>query len=100
MTRRLSLALLLTIAACTPKTPVRSTVSLRMTGAPDDARVIIDDMYVGPLGAVIVRGVALPPGRHTISVERQGYFPCDQLATVAAGDPPLRVVCTLTAVPE
>jgi hypothetical protein len=55
------------------------TVSLRMQGAPPDARVTIDDEYVGPLSVVMVRGVALPVGDHRITVEAEGYFPWDKI---------------------
>jgi len=63
--------------ACIPTQP--RTVSLRMKGAVPDASVVIDDQYVGQLSYVQKRGVALPPGRHTITVERSGYFPWDRI---------------------
>ena len=100
MNRALAGVVIVWAAACAPKVPARATVSLRMTGAPSDARVVIDDQYVGPLGAVTLRGRALPAGEPTISVGRQGPVPCDQLATVKAGDPPLRLACPLTPLPE
>ena len=96
---RVALAALL-LLACAPKAPITPTVSLRMSGGPPDARVTVDDELVGTLDVVAVRGVALPIGRHTISVEHDGYFPCDKLVEVKEGDPPVRVECKLTAVPD
>ena len=50
---RAALALaLLGLAACGAQTPEPKTVSLRMTGAPPEARVTIDDQIVGPLSFV------------------------------------------------
>jgi hypothetical protein len=94
------LFLVFALAACSPKAPERKTVSLRMTGGPADARVTIDDEIVGTLDIVVARGVALPLGRHQISVERPGFFPCDKLVTVKDGDPPVRLECKLVPVPD
>ena len=70
---RAALALaLLGLAACGAQTPEPKTVSLRMTGAPPEARVTIDDQIVGPLSFVAARGVALPPGSHRVTVEAPG----------------------------
>jgi hypothetical protein len=67
-------------------TPAVRTVSLRMrgTGTPY-ATVTIDDQHIGPLASVRQRGVALPPGQHTITIENPGFFPWDRVV-VAPGD--------------
>jgi PEGA domain len=74
------------------------TVSLRVRGNVSDAQVTIDDIAVGALGFVQARGVALPPGRHRITVERSGYFPWD--AVVEAKDDPVYLQITLVPVPD
>jgi hypothetical protein len=86
------------IAGC--GTPAAKTVSMRMKGAVPDAQVIIDDEYVGTLVVVQKRGVALPPGKHRISVERQGFFPWDKLVEVHEGDPPVQLEPVLTPIPD
>jgi hypothetical protein len=86
------------IAGCEP-TPAK-TVSLRMKGAVPDASVTIDDQYVGVLALVQKRGVALPVGRHRISVERNGYFPWDRLVEVREGDPAVQLDAVLTPIPD
>src|SRR5258706_11752322 len=74
------------------------TVSLRVRGNVADAHVTIDDIPVGALGFVAARGVALPPGRHRITVERTGYFPWDTL--VEAKSDPIFVEVTLVPIPD
>jgi hypothetical protein len=83
--------------------PVVRTVSLRMhgTGTPN-ATVTIDDMRIGPLGSVRQRGVALPPGRHTVTVENPGFFPWDRVV-VAPDDSsaqPIVLDVQLTKIPD
>lgn len=85
-------------AACAPSAP--QTVSMRLHGQVPDASVIIDDSYVGTLAAVQERGVALPPGKHRITVEKPGYFPWDKLVVVAEGDAPLRLEVVLQPLPQ
>ena len=63
--------------------PPRSSV--RLKGAPPDATVTIDDQPIAPLGVLIKRGLSLPPGRHRVTVEREGYFPWDR-AVESNGD--------------
>jgi hypothetical protein len=100
------LALVATVAAaCNPaQVPDAPTVSLRMTGSPKDATVTIDDISVGTLDTVSARGVALPPGRHRITVEAPGYFPSDTLVdaqeSAAESKTPLRLHVALLAVPD
>lgn len=91
---------LFALSACPPKAPIAKTVSLRMSGGPADARVTVDDEMVGSLDVVMARGVALPLGRHTVSVEHDGFFPCDKLVEAKDGDSMVRVECKLVAIPD
>lgn len=63
------------------------TVSLRVSGGLPDATVTIDDQELGSFAYVQKRGVALPEGKHRVTVEKAGYFPFD--AEVLAGEEPL-----------
>jgi hypothetical protein len=76
------------------------TVSLRVAGAPGDASVTVDDRYIGAFGYVVKRGVALPPGKHRITVEKTGFFPWDRLVEVHEGDPLLSLDVTLVKIPD
>lgn len=86
------------IASCQLTANPASTVSLRVRGNVADAQVTIDDIPVGVLAFVAARGVALPPGRHRITVERTGYFPWDAL--VEAKDDPIYLQITLVPIPD
>ncbi|MBI2391955.1 MAG: PEGA domain-containing protein [Deltaproteobacteria bacterium] len=80
-----ALALSALLIACAPAKP--PTTSLRLApaqDAPKNARVIIDDQPVGSLDFITKRGVALPPGKHRITIEADGYLPWD--LEVDAGD--------------
>jgi hypothetical protein len=101
MSARVAIAVgtvLLAIAGggCAPNP--KTTVSLRMQGNVPDASVTIDDQYVGALAYVTSRGVALPPGKHRITVERLGYFPWDKL--VEATDDPIRLEVRMVKIPD
>jgi hypothetical protein len=74
------------------------TVSLRVQGNVPDAQVTIDDQAVGVLAFVASRGVALPPGRHRITVEKAGYFPWDAL--VEATREPVHLQIALVPIPD
>jgi hypothetical protein len=76
------------------------TTSLRVGGAPPDAAVTIYDRPIGAFGFVQKRGVALPPGKHRITVEKSGYFPWDKLVEAHEGDPPVILDVTLTKIPD
>jgi hypothetical protein len=90
----------LVLAAGCASTP-GGTVSLRLkSAAVPDAHVTIDEVYVGTLAVVQQRGVALPPGRHRISVEHNGYFPWDRVVQVSEGDPPLHLEPELKPIPD
>lgn len=88
----------LLVAACAPSAP--ATVSLRVKGNAPDASVTIDDMYIGALAFVAKRGVALPPGKHRITVEKPGFFPWDKLVEAREGDPPIRLEVDLVKIPD
>jgi len=75
-----------------------ATVSLRVQGNVADAQVTIDDIAVGALAYVAARGVALPPGRHRVTVERTGYFPWDAL--VEANQAPIYLQVTMVPIPD
>lgn len=105
MTRRRSFvvglsALLLAIpaAGCGVEPARPPTVSLRLAGKPGDASVTIDDRPIGALAFVAKHGVALPPGRHRITVEKNGYFPWDHL--VEAQEAPIRLDVVLEPIPD
>src|SRR5258706_8227689 len=86
------------LASCRLAAYAQPTVSLRVKGNVADAHVTIDDIPVGVLAYVAARGVALPPGRHRITVERTGYFPWDAL--VEAKDDPIFLEVTLVPIPD
>jgi hypothetical protein len=74
---------LLTMTGCISAFPqaARPTASLKMHGTPPEATVTIDEEMVGLLSFVELRGVALPPGTHQVTVAASGYFPMDKLVT-------------------
>jgi hypothetical protein len=76
------------------------TTSLRVKGAPADASVTIDDRYLGSFVYVAAKGVALPPGKHRITVEKTGFFPWDRLVEARDGDPPVHLDVTLVKIPD
>ena len=88
----------LALAGCAAEPP--PTTSLRVQGAPGDASVTIDDRYLGIFGYVQKRGVALPPGKHRITVEKTGFFPWDRLVEAHEGDPPVQLDVTLVKIPD
>lgn len=101
-----SIALALgTLSACAPSIP--PTTSLRVKGNVRDASVTVDDQYIGALAFVASRGVALPPGKHRITVEKTGYFPWDR-EIIASEKPsgedgkpkPISLVVELVKIPD
>lgn len=74
------------------------TTSLRVKGGPPDASVTIDDQYLGALAYVAAHGVALPPGKHRITVTKAGFFPWDQV--VEAKEEPIHLEVALTRIPD
>lgn len=84
--------------ACAPTRP--ATVSLRVKGNVRDAHVTIDDQYLGAFAYVAQKGVALPPGQHRITVEKNGYFPWDKVVVANEGDPPIKLDVILVEIPD
>jgi hypothetical protein len=95
----LGLLLLLGALGCGPPAVV-PTVSMRMAGGPPNASVTVDDVFVGTLDVVMRRGVALPPGKHRVSVEAPGHIPWDKLVEAKEGQGPLRLDVKLVPVPD
>jgi hypothetical protein len=101
MSRTLLLSVMLACAfasACAPT--VTRTASLRMKGNVRDASVTIDDQYVGALAYVAARGVALPAGKHRITVEKSGYFPWDRIVEAGDAGAPIELNVVLTKIPD
>lgn len=73
--------------------------SLKVSGNVPDAAVTIDDQYIGSLKFVSGKGVALPPGKHRITVERTGYFPWDRLVE-ATSDQPITLDVQMVPIPD
>lgn len=71
---------------------------MRMSGGPPNASVTIDDFFVGSLDLVTRRGVALPRGKHRVSVEAPGYLPWDRI--VEAKDSLVRLDVHLVPIPD
>ncbi|HVY44950.1 MAG TPA: PEGA domain-containing protein [Minicystis sp.] len=93
--RALLVSLLAALAtACTSE----AKTSLRVGGAPLDASVTIDDQYLGSFAYVQAHGVALPPGKHRITVEKPGYFPWDRL--VEGNGTLIRLDVAMVKIPE
>ena len=89
------------LSSCSPaRSPEQATVSLRVSGAPADASVIIDDEALGTLDFVAAHGVALPPGVHHVTVKASGYFPLDREIEAVAGSPPIHLDAILTRIPD
>jgi hypothetical protein len=79
----------------------RAAVTLSMQGSPQtpyDAMVIIDEEYIGPLAYVAARGVRLPVGEHRITVQKDGFFPWDEL--VVADRQPIKLRVELVPIPD
>ena len=66
--------------------------------APADASVTVDDQYLGFFGYVAKHGVAMPAGKHRITVEKTGFFPWDKV--VEAQGPPVELDVVLTRIPD
>ncbi len=73
--------------------------SFKVSGNVPDAAVTIDDQYIGSLKYVSSRGVALPPGKHRITVERAGYFPWDRLVE-STGEEPVQLDVQMVPIPD
>jgi len=92
------LALALTTSCAFTQYSSAQTVSLRVQGNVADAQVTIDDLSIGALAYVAAHGVALPPGKHRVTVEKAGYFPWD--AVLEAQDEPIHLDIKLVPIPD
>jgi hypothetical protein len=87
-----ALAVLVALTGCGPSVTPAVTMRMQRTAtSPKDASVVIDEQYVGTLAVVAARGVRLPIGEHRITVEKEGYFPYDELVTADRDDIELKV---------
>jgi PEGA domain len=80
---------------------LRAAVTLKLTPdeeTPADAKVTIDEQFIGLLGFVSARGVRLPEGEHRVSVEREGYFPYDEI--VVSDREPIQLEVHLQRLPD
>jgi hypothetical protein len=94
-----ALALALSLAGCGPSLTAAVTLHVeRQKAAPPDASVTIDEQYVGPLALVAAHGVRLPVGQHRISIEKDGYFPFDQIVSADRDD--IRLEVALEPIPD
>ncbi len=78
------------------------TTSLRLEAAavPKSAKVTVDDQPIGSLDFVIKRGVALPPGKHRITVEAPGYLPWDAEVDVGEHGGLVKLDVKLVPIPD
>ena len=99
--RAFALATILAVsAACSPPAP--KTVSMRLVSSagPKTASVTVDDIFVGTLDVVAARGVALPPGKHRVTIEAPGHLPWDKMIEAKEGETPLRLDVKLVPIPD
>jgi hypothetical protein len=93
--------LALTFAVGCATMGVRSAVSMkvkRTDSAPKDALVYVDEEFIGTLAFVAERGVRVPEGEHRLSVEKNGYYPFDQI--IVSDREPIFVEVTMLKLPE
>jgi hypothetical protein len=46
------------------------------------------------------QGIAMPPGKHRVTVEKPGYFPWDKVVEAKEGDGPMKLDVVLVALPD
>ncbi len=79
-----ALAYLACLSAC-GATSTYAVHFKRHPKTPGSASVIVDEQYVGPLAYVAAHGIRVESGEHRISIEKDGYFPYDQLVQAEQG---------------
>jgi hypothetical protein len=87
--------------ACPPSMP--PTTSLRLNPAktaPAYAKVTIDDLPLGSLRYITKHGVALPPGKHRITIEADGFLPWDQEVEAGSDGGLIKLDVDLVKVPD
>jgi hypothetical protein len=62
--------------------------------------VVVDDQIVGTLEMVRARGVAMPPGNHRVTVERDGFFPFDTIVDAKEGERVVHLEAKLVPIPD
>jgi hypothetical protein len=98
---RLLVAFALVATACGAQQHGGAAVTLKLQRSPEtpkNASVSIDETYIGPLAYVGASGVRLPVGTHRITVEKDGYFPFDELVTADRDD--IKLLVKLERVPD
>jgi len=98
---RLLVAFMLSATACGAQQHGGAAVTLKLQRSPEtpkNASVSIDENYIGPLAFVGASGVRLPLGKHRITVEKDGYFPFDQLVEADRDD--IRLEVKLEPIPD
>jgi hypothetical protein len=98
MTRGAWLALMAAMLLACQSEKAFSLRMARHPKTPANASVTIDEQYVGPLSYVAARGVRLRAGQHRVTVEKDGYFPYDQLIESDGGL--VRLQVELTPIPD
>jgi hypothetical protein len=76
------------VALCFAACANTSTYAVHFKRHPDtpgNASVIIDEEYVGPLAYVATRGIRVAAGEHRVTIEKDGYFPYDELVEAEHG---------------
>ena len=58
--------------------------TVRFTGEPADAELIINETHMGPIGMFRESGVLLRPGTQRVEVRKEGYFTEYRLIEVTA----------------
>ncbi len=71
-------------------------VEVTVVSDPLNAEILLDGRRTGRYTPATI---AVPPGRHTVGAERDGYRPASQPITVTAGQDPARVLLALTPDP-
>ena len=58
--------------------------TVRFSGEPDDAELVINETRLGPIGMFQESGVLLRPGTQRVEVRKEGYFTEYRLVEVTA----------------
>lgn len=87
--------------ACAPARPPTTSLRLTMQGRlPPTAHVLFDDVPIGSLGFIVQHGVAMPPGRHRVTIEARGYVPWDVEVDAGPGGGLVRLPVALVRIPD
>lgn len=75
MTRLTCLALLITLGGCAGATGKPTATELHLTVAPDDAKVYVDEAFLGSAWVLRHQPVPLEPGLHYVTITAHRHFP-------------------------